>query len=85
MTAEERKNTHDDILDDLTDDINKLIQEAQKKKPGYHIGIMVTPIGLFFRYNSDTPPTKEWLEKATLITDENVVDLLKLTPEKIKD
>jgi len=78
MTEEERKNIHDDPLVKLTDDVNKLIHEAEKKRPNKHIGIMNTTLGLFFRYNSNTPPGEEWFKKATEITDENVQQLLKL-------
>jgi hypothetical protein len=78
MTEEERKNIHDDILVKLTDDVNKLIHEAEKKRPDKRIGILITPAGLFFRYNSNTPPSKEWLENAMKVTDENVAELLKL-------
>ena len=38
----------------------------------------MTPHGLFFRYNSNTPPTKEWLDQARDVTDENVKELLQL-------
>ena len=78
MTQEERKNIHDDILVKLTDDVNKLIHESQKKRSDKRIGILITPSGFFFRYNSHTPPSKEWLEKAIKVTDENVGQLLKL-------
>lgn len=78
MTEEERKNIHDDTLVKLTDDVNRLIHEAEKKRPDKRIGILITPVGFFFRYNSNTPPSKEWLEKAIDVTDENVVELLKL-------
>jgi hypothetical protein len=81
MTEEEREHIHDDTLVKLTDDINKLIREAEKKRPDKYIGIMFTTSGLFFRYGSKTPPSKEWLEKAMEITDENVQQLLKLTPK----
>jgi hypothetical protein len=78
MTIEERKNIHDDILARLTDDVNQLIHEAQKKRPDKRIGILITPAGFFFRYNSHTPPNKEETEKAIDVTDENVARLLKL-------
>ena len=81
MTEEERKNIHDDILVKLTDDINRLIHEAEKKRPDKRIGILRTPVGLFFRYNSHTPPSQEWLDKAIDVTDENVAKLLKLPSE----
>lgn len=79
MTEEERKDLHDDTLVKLTDDVNKLIHEAEKKRPDKRIGILITPVGFFFRYNSNTAPSKEWLEKAIDVTDENVQELLKLT------
>ena len=79
MTEEERKNIHDDTLVQLTDEVNKMIHEAEKKRPDKRIGILITPEGLFFRYNSNTPPSEEWLKKAKEVTDENVVELLKLT------
>jgi hypothetical protein len=78
MTEEERKNIHDDTLVKLTDDVNNLIHEAEKKRTDQRIGILITPSGFFFRYNSNTPPSKEWLEKAIKVTDENVEKLLKL-------
>ncbi|WP_458719535.1 hypothetical protein [Candidatus Nitrosocosmicus sp. R] len=82
MTEVERKNIHDDILVKLTDDVNKLIHEAQKKRPDKRIGILNAPSGLFFRYNSHIPPTKEWLEEAIDVTDENVARLLKLPEDE---
>jgi len=78
MTEEERQNIHDNILVKLTDDVNRLIHDAEKKRPDKRIGILTTPSGLFFRYNSHTPPSKEWLENAIEVTDENVAELLKL-------
>ena len=47
MPEEERKNIHDDILVKLTDNVNKLIHEAQKKRPDKRIGILITPSGFF--------------------------------------
>jgi hypothetical protein len=82
MTEEERKNIHDDTLVKLTDDVNKLIHEAEKKRPDKRIGVLITPLGLFFRYNSNTAPSKEWLEKAKQVTDENVQEVLKLTESR---
>ena len=79
MTEEERKNIHDDTLVKLTDEVNKMIHEAEKKRPDKRIGILITPEGLFFRYNSNAPPSEEATKKAKLVTDENVVELLKLT------
>jgi hypothetical protein len=35
-----------------------------------------------FRYNSNTPPTKEWLDRAIDVTDENIKELLKLIDEE---
>jgi hypothetical protein len=55
-----------------------ILHEEEKKRPDKHIGIMITPLALFFRYNSNTPPGEEWFKKATEITDENVQQLLKL-------
>jgi hypothetical protein len=78
MTPEERKNLHDDTLAKLTDDVNNLIREAEKKRPDQRIGILVTPYGFFFRYNSTTPHTQEQWEKGTKVTNENVDKLLKL-------
>ena len=66
----------------LTDDVNKLIHEAEKKRPDKRIGVLITPLGLFFRYNSNTAPNKEWLEKAKQVTDENVQEVLKLTESR---
>jgi hypothetical protein len=50
----------------------------KKKRSDKRIGILITPYGLFFRYNSNTPPTKEWLDQALDVTDENVKELLQL-------
>ncbi|WP_458720451.1 hypothetical protein [Candidatus Nitrosocosmicus sp. R] len=76
MTMEERKNVHDDILVKLTDDVNRLIHESEKKRPDKRIGILITPGGLFFRYNSHTAPPTD--KQGIKVTDENVARLLKL-------
>lgn len=51
MTDEERKNIHDDLLDKLTDDVNKLIQEAEKRGP---INILVSWLHLWAFFSDIT-------------------------------
>ena len=74
-----RENIHDEILAKLTDDVNNLIREAEKKKTDRRIGILHTPNGPFFRYEMNEKPSKELLAKGTVVTDENVEELLDLT------
>jgi hypothetical protein len=62
----------------LTDEVNNLIHEVEKKWPDQRIGILVTPYGFFFRYNSIKPHTDKQLQKSKTVTDENVGELLKL-------
>jgi hypothetical protein len=41
MTEEERKNIHDDTLVNLTNEVNQLIRDAEKKRPDKRIGILI--------------------------------------------
>jgi hypothetical protein len=67
-----RKEYHDEILVRLTEDVNRLITEAQRKRPDKRLGIMTPPDGLFFCWMASEPLT-------TKITDDNIEKIFGLT------
>jgi hypothetical protein len=77
IEPENRKEYHDEILVRLTEDMNRLIKEAQRKRPDRRLGIMTAPDGLFFCWMTNKPLTDR--KGATEINDDNIERMFGLT------
>jgi hypothetical protein len=69
LPIEERKDFHDDDLQRVSDEINKLLNDVRKKRADKRLSIMRVPNGLFLQWMPENCPTpddgvekKEYLE-----------------------
>ena len=78
LPREEREKFHDDLLTQLSDDVDKLFREAAAKRKDKRLSIMITPKGLFpFWMDKECPSPNDGKERRPLENDSDY-DYLKL-------